>query len=777
VAIGFRARTLGALRSVFNDALYRGSATLLVNTAATSAIGFVFWTLAARSYPATAVGAFSGLISGAGLLAAIAALGLPNTMIRHIVGAENPRQLVVTAFTAIATVGTAVCLITILALGPHLPPALHLQQRGRIALLLISLVVLTAVGGTFDAGLIATRSSHVVLVKNLIGSVVKVAALIVLTSFRSSGLLLAYSLGLVLATVLSGIALGLQIRGKGTGSGSFRALRRYLSLTSANYVATVMGILPLSVVPLEVLAIRGAADTARFAMAFLIAGFLNFIPSTAAQVLFAEASRKGVPLGRQLRKALRGVYGLLLPASVVMIAAAPLLLRIFGPSYATGATGCLRVLALSALLTGGTYLVDSLLIARDRTWAYVFMNGANAALVLTCVGMLLPRGLTAAAVGWALGQGISLVLGLLVVATGTVGRHHPRISPGRAEHPPRNALRDGQPPSVIRAPDPEIRKLLATWPMMPTTLIAEKIGWDQPISVLVHRVTELRPTHPYVYQHLNRTEYLPGETAQCGLWFPPIELPVGFGQTRSAGQLPVLTMVACYSRWLSAKLIPSRHANDLFTGLWELLTTFGAVPRVLTWDSDGPIGRWQAGKVEHPSEYGEFCHALGAKIVTGKPAEPQTRELIERAHVDLERSFLPGRTFASPMDFDAQLGEWLDAANIWGHQPPDPSPTELISADKQAMLPLPTVPPPTGWRLSMKVGSRPFFRFDSNDYSVHPAAIGCRVELVADLSRIKVRCDGRMAADHERIWAREQVISDPAHVSAQPASFEERSKL
>ena len=45
----FLTRRTRALRGIVNDALYRGSFYLLLNTAATSVIGFVFWTLAARS--------------------------------------------------------------------------------------------------------------------------------------------------------------------------------------------------------------------------------------------------------------------------------------------------------------------------------------------------------------------------------------------------------------------------------------------------------------------------------------------------------------------------------------------------------------------------------------------------------------------------------------------------------------------------------------------------------------------------------------------------------
>jgi transposase len=45
----------------------------------------------------------------------------------------------------------------------------------------------------------------------------------------------------------------------------------------------------------------------------------------------------------------------------------------------------------------------------------------------------------------------------------------------------------------------------------------------------------------------SRTRYVAGEIAQQDFWFPDIELPVGSGQTRTAKQLPVLTMVCGYS--------------------------------------------------------------------------------------------------------------------------------------------------------------------------------------------------------------------------------------
>jgi hypothetical protein len=76
---------------------------------------------------------------------------------------------------------------------------------------------------------------------------------------------------------------------------------------------------------------------------------------------------------------------------------------------------------------------------------------------------------------------------------------------------------------------------------------------------------------------------------------PADQLPVGFGQVRRPAVLPVLTMVTGYARWLSAVLIPSRRAEDLFAGWWQLIQVLGAVPRVLVWDGEGAIGRWRGG--------------------------------------------------------------------------------------------------------------------------------------------------------------------------------------
>ncbi len=337
----------------------------------------------------------------------------------------------------------------------------------------------------------------------------------------------------------------------------------------------------------------------------------------------------------------------------------------------------------------------------------------------------------------------------------------------------RAALASAGPPKYERKPagsavdafEDAIRAQLKDVPTMPATVIAERVGWTRGITVFKERVRELRPAY-LPPDPASRTTYEAGDIAQCDLWFPPTTVPVGFGQTRTPMQLPVLTMVTGYSRWLSAILISTRRSEDLFAGWWRLIHALGAVPRTLVWDGEGAIGRWRAGRVELTGDCQAFRGVLGAKVVVLKPAEPEHKGIIERAHDYLERSFLPGRTFSGPGDFNHQLQGWLQMVNGRTRRVLGCAPADRIGADRHAMLALPPVAPAVGWRSATRLARDHYIRLDSNDYSVHPGVIGRRIEVLADLDGVRVFCEGKVVADHERVWAWHQTITDPGHREA-----------
>jgi len=122
------------------------------------------------------------------------------------------------------------------------------------------------------------------------------------------------------------------------------------------------------------------------------------------------------------------------------------------------------------------------------------------------------------------------------------------------------------------------------------------------------------------------------------------------------------------------------------------------------------------------------------------PRDPEAKGLVERANGDLQSSFLPGRVFTGPDDFNAQLTAWLQVANRRHHRRIGARPVDRWEADRAAMLTIPPVAPPNWWPLRTRLGRDHCIRLDTCDYSVHPRAIGHVVQVRSDTEEITVTC-------------------------------------
>jgi transposase len=302
----------------------------------------------------------------------------------------------------------------------------------------------------------------------------------------------------------------------------------------------------------------------------------------------------------------------------------------------------------------------------------------------------------------------------------------------------------------------QVRVLLADTPRMAATTLAERVGWSGSASAFRDKVAAIRPEY-VPPDPADRLVHEPGRQVQCDLWFPHEPLPLGHGQE---GMPPVLVMTSTFSGFFQAIMLPSRTTPDLLGGMWSLLQTAGAVPPRLIWDNETGIGK---GKLTERTA--AFAGTLGTEIKLLKARDPESKGMVERRNRFFRSSFMPGRHFASPQDFNEQMDQWLPLANARHSRSRRARPIDLIKQDRAAMRPLSPVAPDVLFRNTVRLPRDYYVRVLSNDYSVAPAMIGRLVDVTASLDTVNVTHNGVNVTTHEREWARTLTVTDPNHVT------------
>jgi hypothetical protein len=290
--------------------------------------------------------------------------------------------------------------------------------------------------------------------------------------------------------------------------------------------------------------------------------------------------------------------------------------------------------------------------------------------------------------------------------------------------------------------------------------LLQPLGYTGSETILKEHVREVRPLFdpPRTFQ---RTVYIPGELAQCDLWEPAREIPVGYGQTRRAY---VVTCTLCWSRVGAGTLIFSKEAPDILAGLLRCLVRLGGLPQKIVWDREGAL---HAGGGRPTEAFAAFVGQLALGWSFLAPGDAEAKGVQERVHRFLRTSFEPARLFASPHDFQEQLDRWFEArANVRFHRGIRARPIDRLA--HEGLRPLPALLPDLDRRSVLRVPPQPYVRVDTVDYSLDPRFVGRRVEVrVAPGELGAVALDtGEVAARHERTFARHVTVTALEHKRA-----------
>jgi len=399
--------------------------SLVGSTAITSGLGFIFWWLAARLFPADAVGLASAGISAMMLLSTLAVLGLGTLLVGELPrDPENALPLISTALFIAGLAGGGLGIAFALA-APLVTPSLAIGQGPEAVLLFGAGVGLTALTMVLDQALIGLLRGALQLWRNTLFATAKLLILAALGFWAASrDALLIYGIWAA-GNIISLVYLAAVAARRGVLPQLCRLrlgpIRRLGQVALGHHALNLVLQAPSLLLPMLVTALLSASMNARFYIAWMIASFAFVGPASLGTVLFAIASAEPDALAQKVRMTLKlGLAFSLLAAGALWLGSG-FVLGIFNHSYAEQATPCVRILGLGVFpwLIRSHYVTLRRLQNRTLEATLFVALGALLELLGAAMGAQM-GGLTGLSVGWLLAIAVESSLMLPAVRAAAI---------------------------------------------------------------------------------------------------------------------------------------------------------------------------------------------------------------------------------------------------------------------------------------------------------------------------------------------------------------------
>jgi O-antigen/teichoic acid export membrane protein len=419
------AASVGGLLSSLRTPLYRNGYALVLSSAASSGLGFVYWTLAARSYPVDVVGLNSAVISAMLFVAGVSHLDLGSMLLRFIprAGRATPR-LVGAAYVINALVTAAVGCGLLLGIRAWFPAFAFLSASTTLGPLFVAATVVWSIFGLQDDVLTGLRQAKWVLVKNVMFSVTKIGLVVVLAQgFSEYGIFASWTIPVLVSIIPIILLTFSRLIPRSVGLmdqvGVVPGCVELAKYSAGNFIGTLFYVASTTLLPVIIAQSAGSAAAAYFYLAWIIGSTLQLVTANMANVLTVEATIDQARLDAYCLEVVRHLAMVLIPIVMVLILIAPYLLQVFGRSYATQSAALLRLLVFSSLPGIFTAVYIAAARVRRRVRDVAVVQATLTTLVLGLSYLLLPTiGITGVGLAWLISQSLLAA----VVATLTVMR-------------------------------------------------------------------------------------------------------------------------------------------------------------------------------------------------------------------------------------------------------------------------------------------------------------------------------------------------------------------
>jgi O-antigen/teichoic acid export membrane protein len=392
------------------DPLLRNSFILALNVILGAGAGFLYWTIAARSYGPSEVGAAGAVTALLPLVTTCASLGLAEMLVRHYARNHNQAHMLLRSGTTVISVAGLLATIWWAIAGDRSPLNEIATGLGSYGLLLIA-VIATAAGLLTTATMIASRRPALILTETAVGAVTRIGTMVLLRDHGAAGILASFAAGAT-ATTLTGSVMVLKVL-KPRRSNLPSMDRDHHSFALVNWISAMVSLTPRAVATTLIVWRAGTEAAAWVAIPLMTLPLLTIVPSVLGRSLFAEASNNPSELGRMLKKAIVTAVALTSIGMLVVLAGAPLLLELFGDNYARESSTLLRLLAVAAVIAAPNYMLDVALNVSGHRGGFLATNVTGTVAFLALITLLSSAGPAGIGAAWVAGQSAYLTVAVV----------------------------------------------------------------------------------------------------------------------------------------------------------------------------------------------------------------------------------------------------------------------------------------------------------------------------------------------------------------------------
>lgn len=403
---------------LYRDTLFRNSFYLIAATGVMAGFGFLFWIVNARLFTDADIGLATTLITVMNMIAILSLAGFNAAFIRFLPNAANKNDQMNTGLILVGIASMVLSGSFVLFVGSISPQLSFIRESPVIWLTFIAGCLMCALNLLTDSIFLADKQARYIFIIDAIFSFFKVLAPLFFIGTGAFGIFAAAMAAQALGT---GLSIALMLRRFGYRPDlkvSWSVTREVWRYCASNYLAGILNLAPVTLVPILIINRLGAKPAAYFYIAMMIANLLYAIPFAATRSLFAEGSYDESSLAAQTLKAIRMMAILLVPSIAILCLAAGLILRVFGPEYADSARPFLELLSVSAIAVSAYSLVNAWFQVRKSVRSIMFVNIVYAGSIILLSYAWLPWGLFGIGLSWLVGNSIAAAAGYFLIRYG-----------------------------------------------------------------------------------------------------------------------------------------------------------------------------------------------------------------------------------------------------------------------------------------------------------------------------------------------------------------------